>query len=68
MDLTQVERVVCDGTEIAAIMLGTMCVWPDPWTDIWDEGNPLTWEDGWRDRWSPLSPPPTGDEEQTNGP
>lgn len=67
MDLTSVGRAVCGGVEIVAIYCGTVCVWPDPWTDIWDEGNPVYWEDVWRDKWSAQSAPPVGEEEVTRG-
>ena len=62
MDLIGVSTAVCDGDEIDAIFLGSLCVWPDPWIDIWDEGFPITWESRWRDEWSVDPPPPTGGE------
>lgn len=60
MDLVNVGRAVCGGEEILAIMCGEICVWPDPWIDIWDEGVPVYWEDGWRDKWSVQVAPPSG--------
>lgn len=61
MDLINVGRAVCGDEEILAIMCGTICVWPDPWIDVWDEGVPVYWEDGWRDKWSVQVAPPSGE-------
>lgn len=66
MDLVGVERAVEGGDELIAIYCGRVCVWPDPWTDLWDEGHSITWEAGWRDRWSATSAPPAV-EETTDG-
>ena len=52
MDLRGVTRAVNDGTEIKGIWLGTTFVWPDPWTDLWDEGVAIYWEDVWRNAWT----------------
>lgn len=57
MDLVGVVKVVQGGTEIAGLWFGTSFVWPDPWTDIWDEGTNVYWENVWTNAWSPL---PTG--------
>ena len=62
MDLVRVVAAVCDGESLTAIYCGKICVWPDPWTDLWDEGYPLTWENGWRDLWSLDSAPPAVEE------
>lgn len=51
------------GEQLTAIYCGTVCVWPDPWTNIWDEGFPVTWENGWRDLWSVDLAPPAVEEE-----
>jgi hypothetical protein len=55
LDFRGVTRVRNDNTEIYGIWLGRTFVWPDPWTDIWDEGGGRYWEDGWHDLWSPLA-------------
>jgi hypothetical protein len=52
MDVRGVIRVVNDSTEIYGIWLGNTFVWPDPWTDIWDEGVVTVWENVWRNAWS----------------
>lgn len=62
MDLVGVGSAVCNSAEVAAIYCGTVCVWPDPWTDLWDEGFPLAWEIIWRDLWSVDPAPPAVEE------
>jgi hypothetical protein len=52
MDFDGVTRVVNDGTEIKGVWFGSQFVWPDPWTDIWDEGVNVIWDSVWRDAWS----------------
>ena len=53
---------MCNSAEVVAIYCGKICVWPDPWTDIWDEGFPLAWEIIWRDLWSVDPAPPAVEE------
>lgn len=53
MDLRNVTQVVNDGTPIKGIWHGTTFIWPDPWTDLWDEGATVYWEDRWRNAWTP---------------
>ena len=53
MDFKDVTRAVNDGTEIKGIWIGNDFVWPDPWTDLWDEGTTIIWENAWRDAWTP---------------
>lgn len=62
MDLVGVGTTVCGGEQLLTLYCGRICVWPDPWTDLWDEGYPLTWENGWRDLWSLDSAPPAVEE------
>ena len=62
MDMIGVGSVKCDNQPIVSVFCGSICVWPDPWTNIWDEGFPVTWENGWRDLWSLDPPPPTVEE------
>ena len=62
MDMVGVGKAVNDGEELIAIYCGKICVWPDPWTDLWDEGFPITWEKGWRDKWSADPAPPAVEE------
>jgi hypothetical protein len=44
---------VCDSTPIVGIWFNDSFLWPDPWTDIWEEGGtaPL-WQNEWRNQWS----------------
>lgn len=63
MDLIGVEKAVCGNTQLARIYFGPICVWPDPWTDIWDEGLRVFWEPLWRDKWSVEPAPPAVEEE-----
>lgn len=63
MDLIGVGTAHSGGQQIERIWLGQLCVWPDPWIDIWDEGFPITWESRWRDKWSLNPAPPSGEEE-----
>lgn len=60
--LTGVGTAVCDDTSVIGIYCGTIFVWPDPWTDLWDEGFPITWESRWRDQWSVDPAPPAVEE------
>lgn len=53
MDFVRVVRAVQDGTEIRGVWHGKVFVWPDPWTDLWDEGAFNYWEDMWRNAWTP---------------
>ncbi len=62
MDLVEVGTAVCGGEQLLTLYCGRICVWPDPWTNLWDEGYPLTWENGWRDLWSLDSAPPAVEE------
>ena len=62
-NLVGVGQAVCDDTPVVAIYVGRICVWPDPWTDLWDEGNPVTWESSWNDLWSEDPAPPAVEEE-----
>jgi hypothetical protein len=62
MDLVGVGTAVCGGEQLLTLYCGRICVWPDPWTNLWDEGYPLTWENGWRDLWSLDSAPPAVEE------
>jgi hypothetical protein len=62
MDLVGVGTAVCGSAEVVAIYCGKVCVWPDPWTDLWDEGFPLAWEIIWRDLWSVDPAPPAVEE------
>lgn len=52
MDLRDVVKAVNAGTEIKGLFHGTTFVWPDPWTDIWDEGVSVFWDTAWHDAWS----------------
>lgn len=63
MDLVGVGTAVNDGEQLTAIYCGTICVWPDPWTDLWDEGNPVAWDPVWHDQWSSDPAPPAVEEE-----
>lgn len=54
MDLKGVTRIVHNGTEIKGLWFGNSFVWPDSWTDLWDEGGRVYWENVWADRWTPL--------------
>ena len=67
MDLIGVGNIVCDDTQVLVLMCGEICVWPDPWTDIWDEGFPVFWEPGWRDMWSVNPAPPAVEGKSSNG-
>jgi hypothetical protein len=40
MDLRPVVQVFCNEKEVSAIYSGTLCVWPDPWEDLWSDGGP----------------------------
>ena len=62
MDLIEVEQAICGNTQLARIYVGQICVWPDPWTDRWDEGVPVFWERTWRDQWSVDPAPPAIEE------
>jgi hypothetical protein len=55
MDLRDVGRAVCDDIEIQGIWFGATFVWPDPWTDIWDEMATVIWTGEWHDLWSRTS-------------
>ncbi len=52
MDLIAVAAAVQGGTQILGMFHGKDFVWPDPWTDIWDEGTTVLWENVWHDRWT----------------
>jgi hypothetical protein len=52
MDLRGVIKAMNDGTEIKGMFFGTTFLWPDPWSDIWDEGVAVIWENVWRNQWS----------------
>ncbi len=69
MDMLGVGSVICDDTQIIGIWLGNIFIWPDPWTDIWDEGHAVSREDGWGDKWSVSPAPPfiEGNKEMSNG-
>lgn len=68
MDLTAVSAAVQDGTPILGMFHGNDFVWPDPWTDIWDEGTLILWENAWHDRWTvAYSEPVTWLEALSNG-
>lgn len=55
--LAPVIRAVCDGAEIKGIWFGTSYIWPDPWTDIWEEGGAKpVWQNEWRNMWSESYP------------
>jgi hypothetical protein len=62
-----VHRMVNGEDEIVAMYCGTDFIWPDPWTDIWDEGVPVIWENVWRDKWSAQFAPPSGERIATDG-
>lgn len=52
MDLEGVTRVLYQGQDIFGLFHGEDFVWPDPWTDIWDEGSNVYWENVWHNQWS----------------
>ena len=52
MDLSGVTRVLYQGQDILGLFHGYTFVWPDPWTDIWDEGTNIYWDSLWHDLWS----------------
>lgn len=65
--LDSVGSIICGGDSLQTVFLGSICVWPDPWTDIWNEGNALTWTNVWRDKWSDVPGPPVGPEVMSSG-
>ena len=65
MNFDGVIRVYSAGVFLARVYIGKICVWPDPWTDKWDAGNPVFWDPIWRDKWTPLPGPPVGEEENS---
>ena len=58
----QYSRNAVAGQPIVAVYCGDDFIWPDPWTDVWDEGTAVSWENVWRDKWS-VQPAPPGVEE-----
>ena len=52
MDLRGVVKAYNDGVEIKGMFFGNTFVWPDPWTDTWDEGVAVYWDSVWRNMWS----------------
>jgi hypothetical protein len=52
MDLNGVVRILYQGQDILGLFHGKDFVWPDPWTDIWDEGTNVYFENVWHDLWS----------------
>lgn len=55
MDLVGTVEVKYQGQPIHGLFHGNDFLWPDPWTDIWDEGTAIVWEQRWHDRWTPAS-------------
>jgi hypothetical protein len=59
MDLVGVVEVKYQGQPILGLFHGKTFVWPDPWTDIWDEGSAANWDGNWHDMWTPAYVPDT---------
>ena len=38
MDLRPVTTALINGRTIKRMWLGRVCVWPDPWEDVWADG------------------------------
>ena len=55
LSLQGVTRCFNDNVEIFGLWYGNVFVWPDPWTDIWDDGSYAHWTDAWHDLWSNTS-------------
>lgn len=66
MDLLDVTHIIQDDVPIKGLWIGTRFVWPDPWTDIWQEGVTVYWDNVWRNQWSP-TPPALDGTEPNNG-
>lgn len=52
MDFSGVVRVVLAGQDIFGVWHGPHFIWPDPWTDFWDEGLTQGWANVWHDSWT----------------